>query len=181
MSYESISILDQLLESITENCDTEAEPDKKENCDTEAEPDKKKNCMMCAICLEDVEDSNDDPLFTPCIHGFHSSCIMTWIQKNNKKIHIPCPICKTDISMLAGYKNSNILYRPDYLSANDLMFIEKIRHIFPNMEEKSIYFTFKHLRDTNEIENRNEIIIIPYCTMYVSRHYHIPDVRFYSE
>ena len=54
--------------------------------------------MQCNICLEEVKDI----VFTPCIHGFCSSCLNTWLANNKTKSKIPCPICKYDISELVN-------------------------------------------------------------------------------
>ena len=50
----------------------------------------------CLICLEDFIE-NDQVLYLPCSHLFHSLCVLRWLLNNNK-----CPICQTD------YKNEVI-------------------------------------------------------------------------
>jgi len=52
--------------------------------------------MECSICISEVQD----PVFTPCIHGFCRKCITGWIKENESKNRIPCPLCKHDISSL---------------------------------------------------------------------------------
>lgn len=70
-----------------------------------------KKIVECLICLDAIE--NEDPVFTPCIHGFHDACINQWIKQKIYDRYIPCPICKTDIAELAGYRNPSDLYEPD--------------------------------------------------------------------
>lgn len=65
------------------------------------------NKVKCNICLdEDVKD----PVFTPCIHGFCSECISRWLSEKKDNLHIPCPVCKFDIAVLAGPRDSSQLY-----------------------------------------------------------------------
>lgn len=64
----------------------------------------------CAICLTDIEAN---PVFTPCIHPFHDECIDKWITQNIHEEKIPCPICKFDISELAGPRDPNTIYRDE--------------------------------------------------------------------
>ena len=54
------------------------------------------NNEKCLICLEDFIENNQ-VLYLPCSHLFHSVCILRWLLDNNK-----CPICQTD------YKNEEI-------------------------------------------------------------------------
>ena len=45
----------------------------------------KKNCL---ICLEDFKNG-DKTTILPCIHFFHTNCILHWLKSQNS-----CPICK---------------------------------------------------------------------------------------
>ena len=54
------------------------------------------NNEKCLICLEEFIENNQ-VLYLPCSHLFHSVCILRWLLNNNK-----CPICQTD------YKNEEI-------------------------------------------------------------------------
>jgi hypothetical protein len=75
----------------------------------------------CGICFD---EEVQDPIFTPCIHGFCSECIAKWIVEKKRRRVIPCPVCKFDISEIAGYRNEDELYEdddliPEELAAND--------------------------------------------------------------
>ena len=50
----------------------------------------KSNNDKCLICLEIYKIGNQ-VLYLPCLHLFHSTCIMRWLLKDSK-----CPICKKD-------------------------------------------------------------------------------------
>ena len=43
----------------------------------------------CSICLDDFEVGKQC-LYLPCMHLFHSKCIVHWLLNNNE-----CPVCKT--------------------------------------------------------------------------------------
>ena len=47
------------------------------------------NNEKCLICLEDFIENNQ-VLYLPCSHLFHSVCILRWLLDNNK-----CPICNS--------------------------------------------------------------------------------------
>ncbi len=63
--------------------------------------------VKCNICLE---ENIENPVFTPCIHGFCSECISKWISEKKQYIRIPCPVCKFDIAPLAGHRDESQLY-----------------------------------------------------------------------
>lgn len=63
--------------------------------------------IKCNICLD---DTIENPVFTPCIHGFCSECISRWLDEKKDDLYIPCPICKHDIADLAGARNPNNLF-----------------------------------------------------------------------
>ena len=46
---------------------------------------------QCVICIEDFKD-NDDAIFLPCFHFFHSKCIKEWLNKTDN-----CPLCKINV------------------------------------------------------------------------------------
>ena len=48
------------------------------------------NNEQCSICLKEYIEENQ-VLYLPCSHLFHSICILKWLLNNNK-----CPICQTD-------------------------------------------------------------------------------------
>jgi Ring finger domain len=43
---------------------------------------------QCSICLEDFAPG-DLRKMLPCLHGFHETCVDTWLQSNGC-----CPVCK---------------------------------------------------------------------------------------
>jgi ribosomal protein L24 len=46
----------------------------------------------CVICLEDFSAGRNARKMLPCLHGFHSGCIDTWLR------HQPaCPLCKRSV------------------------------------------------------------------------------------
>lgn len=65
--------------------------------------------IKCNICLEDI----DNPVFTPCIHGFCDECISKWINEKKQFANIPCPVCKYNISDLAGPRDESKLFTDD--------------------------------------------------------------------
>ena len=44
----------------------------------------------CSICLCDMEDKSK-MVKTSCGHCFHTTCIDTWLNRNNT-----CPLCRTE-------------------------------------------------------------------------------------
>ena len=45
----------------------------------------------CVICYEDFKD-NEDAIFLPCFHFFHTECIKEWLKKRDI-----CPLCKISV------------------------------------------------------------------------------------
>lgn len=45
----------------------------------------------CAICLEDF-DPDEQINYLPCHHGFHSQCLLPWLDRSDL-----CPICKSSV------------------------------------------------------------------------------------
>lgn len=76
-----------------------------------------KNKFTCSICLEDIESN---PVYTPCIHGFHEQCINKWIAEKKYDPIIKCPTCKYDISILRNQDNNNI-YRQTFINIRDYL------------------------------------------------------------
>ncbi len=52
--------------------------------------------FLCPICQEQL--SEDNVIFTPCIHKFHKDCIKQFLETCNGKTQ--CPECKYDITEL---------------------------------------------------------------------------------
>jgi hypothetical protein len=48
--------------------------------------------MTCGICDDDSNPS-EEFVFLPCIHGFHSACILDWISDT-----LCCPVCMEDVT-----------------------------------------------------------------------------------
>lgn len=106
LSGKAEDIKDTTVEDIKEPIkDTTAEPVK--------EPIVQPHVKECVICLEPLGKENIT--FTPCIHGYHTSCINQWIDEKVKLQHrrIPCPTCKVDISSLLPYRDRSLLYDGD--------------------------------------------------------------------
>ena len=55
------------------------------------------NACSCRICLEDYK-SGDMRMILPCSHGFHESCIRTWLAKTDA-----CPLCKHPIGRFCRF------------------------------------------------------------------------------
>lgn len=51
------------------------------------------NQKTCSICLEEYK-KNDKVFFTKCNHLFHSECIRSWLNINNRT----CPLCRQFLS-----------------------------------------------------------------------------------
>jgi hypothetical protein len=49
--------------------------------------------MVCAICLDVVEDDSQQIRELHCGHVFHSACLDLWVERG----HHNCPLCKYDI------------------------------------------------------------------------------------
>ena len=45
--------------------------------------------MVCPICLEKIDSSNEEVLVTDCKHRFHKNCLIKWYNINDK-----CPYCR---------------------------------------------------------------------------------------
>jgi hypothetical protein len=71
--------------------------------------------VKCNICLD---DDVKNPLFTPCIHGFCSECISQWLNEKRYELRIPCPVCKHDISELAGPRDPSTLFHDEVPNIN---------------------------------------------------------------
>ncbi|MCO5575480.1 hypothetical protein L7F22_029281 [Adiantum nelumboides] len=50
------------------------------------------NSSQCPICLIDFKDGERIRVLPKCEHGFHVSCIDTWLSK-----HSSCPTCRGDL------------------------------------------------------------------------------------
>mmetsp|Transcript_24390 Transcript_24390/g.51957 ORF Transcript_24390/g.51957 Transcript_24390/m.51957 type:complete len:184 (+) Transcript_24390:99-650(+) len=46
--------------------------------------------VECELCLEDYQEG-EELLRLPCVHAFHSKCVLPWLQKS-----YTCPVCNTD-------------------------------------------------------------------------------------
>jgi hypothetical protein len=61
-------------------------------------PKKSENLDKCNVCFEDLEN----PIYTPCAHAYCQGCISRWIDEKKYERKIPCPVCRSDISEMAG-------------------------------------------------------------------------------
>lgn len=89
------------------------EENKNKNKVNEENKDENKKKFSCMICLEDYYSDSKDIIWTPCIHGFHEKCIMQYVETKKIFLNIPCPLCKTDISPILGYRDPTQLYHDD--------------------------------------------------------------------
>jgi hypothetical protein len=46
-----------------------------------------KNCIIC------TKDFDDNAVYMPCGHKFHSYCVLTWFEKK-----MECPMCRTKMT-----------------------------------------------------------------------------------
>uniref|UniRef100_A0A0G4GG65 RING-type E3 ubiquitin transferase n=1 Tax=Chromera velia CCMP2878 TaxID=1169474 RepID=A0A0G4GG65_9ALVE len=53
------------------------------------EDDERHSCRICLVTFEEDEDIR----CLPCLHRFHSQCIMSWLKQSKA-----CPICKNEIT-----------------------------------------------------------------------------------
>ena len=75
----------------------------------------------CPICLDIIEQS--DYLTTSCMHNFHQSCLLSFLQYNNL---YQCPFCKQSIVEVTPYNSKPLskdkLLEMLYNSASDAKF-----------------------------------------------------------
>lgn len=57
---------------------------------------------MCVICINHLNQINDEIVQTSCGHKFCKSCISTWLNKNTN-----CPICITDLQNSQATANND--------------------------------------------------------------------------
>lgn len=71
------------------------------------------DCKLChKDLLDPVEDTitnkiNGDVTIGTCKHGFHTTCINTWITKGN----ISCPLCQTSWKIDKNVGSSVYMYK----------------------------------------------------------------------
>jgi hypothetical protein len=91
----------------------------------------------CLICLEEFKIKNQ-VLYLPCLHLFHSRCIVRWLLDKNT-----CPIC------LANY-NGNVEKKEEKQSFND--YLEDFNFINNNDNINGPHF-FNYYYNTNYFAN----------------------------
>jgi hypothetical protein len=75
----------------------------------------------CTICLEDIDCiKTNDVIWTPCFDIFHKICITTYINGKYNELVIPCPNCKYDIAVIAGFRDESTLFYPDNYNISQL-------------------------------------------------------------
>lgn len=56
------------------------------------------NSDVCAICLEDIGTSTNEPIARlPCMHTFHSTCVIGYFASSNTT---QCPLCRKAVYCL---------------------------------------------------------------------------------
>ena len=98
-----------------------------------------RNLKECAICLEDMDPSDNSHIPTQpwiCMHEFHEMCVMPWINKS-------CPICRCDNTTLTKRQISPIFIRPRSGGV--------IIHQIDNMSDVSITLTH-YINEWNNVQ-----------------------------
>eukprot|EP00429_Kryptoperidinium_foliaceum_P008722 CAMPEP_0176025436 /NCGR_PEP_ID=MMETSP0120_2-20121206/12443_1 /TAXON_ID=160619 /ORGANISM="Kryptoperidinium foliaceum, Strain CCMP 1326" /LENGTH=191 /DNA_ID=CAMNT_0017358619 /DNA_START=53 /DNA_END=628 /DNA_ORIENTATION=- len=91
-------VFDQYTEGLNEQALQEAiESSKKQHLLGELprekfERERHLDLAECELCLEEYKEE-DELLRLPCMHLFHSKCVVPWLQKSYS-----CPVCNTDAS-----------------------------------------------------------------------------------
>ena len=95
--------------------------------------------MVCPICLEKLDASNEDVLVTDCNHTFHNDCLVEWLNINTK-----CPYCRqrlfydlicypTNHSYKSTFMYNHYKRRSVVINGISTSFIEKnLKHKFLN-------------------------------------------------
>ncbi|KRX08461.1 hypothetical protein PPERSA_12942 [Pseudocohnilembus persalinus] len=57
------------------------------------------NQYQCSICLDIIEESEENLIVNNCKHQYHSSCINDYIRKQIKQkiFQVQCPYCRNKI------------------------------------------------------------------------------------
>ncbi|XP_072047033.1 uncharacterized protein [Amphiura filiformis] len=65
--------------------------------------------LSCAICTQELQEPKD----LECSHTFCKSCLQKWLESQNQKTSIPCPVCLKDTQLsdggIDGLKTSRII------------------------------------------------------------------------
>lgn len=122
------------------------------------------NIINCVICLNDIKKS-DDVTVTPCIHLYHKECLAGWLDaKDNRiRLHIPCPLCKSDIASLIPNRDvSNLLDDIDDEENDDVAFDLYIHNAMINSLSNNVHVrntanqTIRMIRVINEQEDAKQ-------------------------
>ncbi|MED6169651.1 hypothetical protein PIB30_023203 [Stylosanthes scabra] len=82
--------------------------------------------LQCMVCLEDIEIGNEAKEM-PCLHKFHSDCIMAWL-----KPHSSCPVCRFQMpSEDSTGEANNLEIRNDGNQNNSELVTASRRNWFP--------------------------------------------------
>jgi hypothetical protein len=63
---------------------------------------------VCAICQDNIEQSQEVRRINHCNHNFHKDCIDVWFRSN-----VRCPICRFDIRELENRSQNNSSTTPN--------------------------------------------------------------------
>ena len=122
------------------------------------------NSEKCLICLENYIENNQ-VLYLPCSHLFHSFCILRWLLENSK-----CPICQTDFRRKFTEREVNVQEEREGHNINIVHNGIILNNPFVNQNQMNFHIynniifinNNNHINDNfninREIENTNEYL-----------------------
>ena len=100
----------------------------------------------CAICHEELNQSNDNYTLPECNHNFHTNCIMTWFRLK----HNNCPLCNN-----SGVNNnywSKLSHMDEYIKLRRLSRKKDAPQALKKQVEKLKTLEEKYKKITNEMK-----------------------------
>ncbi|KAG9154929.1 hypothetical protein Leryth_012128 [Lithospermum erythrorhizon] len=67
------------------------------------ENDEDGNEIECVVCLNEVFKGEKYKILPTCKHGYHDSCIESWLQTNPS-----CPVCRCEVYMESGKQKGRV-------------------------------------------------------------------------
>ena len=132
---------------------------------------KNSNNNKCLICLEEFK-IKEQVLYLPCLHLFHSRCIVRWLLDKTT-----CPICATNYKMNDVVKKEekeeltfDQLFNEDIPSKEDNFLNNNNNNYYNNNNNIFNYFIFNNNNFVNNINNmyRPNNMMNNYNNIYVS-------------